>query len=107
MDRIAPLEAWLRERPGDRFALYSLALELRKVGRHDEALETFAELLAAHPRSGAGHLQHGALLRDLGRIDAAGEAWRAGLEALRDVGDAEAVRSRREIAQALVEIEDE
>lgn len=101
MDKIALYQDWLVKKPGDRFATYSLALELAKAERIDEALATFAALLGAHPTSGAGHYQHGLLLQRLGRDDEAREAWEAGLRALEGVDDPEARRSRREIEGAL------
>ena len=64
MDLIAYFEEFLARRPDDRFARYSLALELRKAGRDDDAAAAFAELLARHPRSGAGHFQLGLLWQD-------------------------------------------
>lgn len=101
MDRIEAFRALLDKKPDDRFALYSLAFELKKAGRADEALTAFAELLRRHPTSGAGHLQRGMLLQDLGREDDARRAWEEGLAALEGCDDAEARRSVGEIEAAL------
>lgn len=101
MDRIETFRRWLVDKPGDRFAMYALALELKKAGRADEAVEAFEALLAAHPTSGAGHYQLGELFRELGDDERAAAAWRRGLEALRGAQDPEARRSRAEIQAAL------
>ncbi|MCB9685620.1 MAG: tetratricopeptide repeat protein [Alphaproteobacteria bacterium] len=101
MDRIDAFRALLEKKPDDRFALYSLAFELKKAGRAEEALTAFGELLRRHPTSGAGHLQLGMLLQDLGRDDDAREAWEAGLGALAGCEDPEARRSVGEIQAAL------
>lgn len=101
MDRIAAFRAVLDKKPTDRFALYSLAFELKKSGRSDEALAAFHELLGHHPTSGAGHLQLGMLLQDLGRDDEARAAWERGLAALDGCPDPEARRSVGEIEAAL------
>ncbi len=101
MDRIATFQALLERKPDDRFARYSLALELKKARRDDEALEAFRELLRRHPTSGAGHYQHGLLLQELGRDDEARVAWEEGLARLAGVDDPEARRSLREIEGAL------
>ena len=70
MDPIETYHKYLKKTPGDRFAMYSLALSLKKAGRIDEAEHAFRQLLAAHPLSGAGHYQHGLLLHEAGRDDA-------------------------------------
>lgn len=101
MDRIAYFEEFLARRPDDRFARYSLALELRKAGRDDDAAAAFAELLARHPRSGAGHFQLGLLWQERGDDDRARACWEAGLAALAGATDPEERRSVREIESAL------
>ncbi|MBX2801659.1 MAG: hypothetical protein KTR31_28535 [Myxococcales bacterium] len=97
MDRVAQLQAFLERKPTDRFALYSLALELKKAGDVAGAQQLFDRLLQAHPTSGAGHYQHGLLHYDLDELDAARAAWTSGLQALEGQTDAEARRSISEI----------
>lgn len=106
MDRIASYEAWLTTHPGDRFALYSLALELERAGRVDEAEARLRELLAAHPLSGPGHYRLGLLLREAGRTDEARAAWEAGAAALAGSTEADARRSAAEIARELDLLDD-
>lgn len=101
MDRIETFRRYLQDKPNDRFAMYSLALALKKDGRLDEAEVAFRALLRAHPTSGAGHYQLGELLREQGRDPEAIAAWRAGLEALAGSEDPEARRSVAEIETAL------
>ena len=101
MDRIALYRDYLQKKPTDRFAMYSLAFELKKAGRVAEAEAAFRALLAQHPDSGAGHLQLGTLLEEDGRDDEAQAAWEAGLAALQGLTDADALRSRGEIQTAL------
>ena len=105
MDRIDTLRQWLDGKPDDRFARYSLALELSKAGRTDDALEELRELLRRHPHSGAGHYQHGLLLLEAEREEEARAAWSAGLEQLRGVDEAEARRSFGEIQRALADLD--
>jgi len=102
VDRI---RTFLETRPTDRFGLYALALELRKAGRDDEALEVFVRLLEHHPGSGAGHYQHGLLLLDRGEVEAARAAWREGITMLASFDDPEARRSAAEIQGALRDLE--
>ena len=105
MDRIQSFRGYLESHPGDRFAMYSLALELKKAGRIDEARRAFEDLLEQHPTSGAGHYQHGLMWHEAGEDGVARQAWQAGLEALRGVRDAEARRSLSEIQGALDDLE--
>jgi tetratricopeptide (TPR) repeat protein len=105
MDAVQRLQAWLADHPNDRFARYSLALELKKAGRLDEGLVELRELLRRHPTSGAGHYQHGLWLLEAERPEEARAAWEAGRAALEGVEEAEARRSLREIVNALADME--
>jgi tetratricopeptide (TPR) repeat protein len=97
---------YLEKTPGDRFAMYSLALALKKSGDIAGAEQAFRDLLSLHPLSGAGHYQHGLLLHEADRDDDATAAWRRGLDALSGANDPDARRSRSEIQGALDELED-
>jgi tetratricopeptide (TPR) repeat protein len=105
MDRVAFFRTYLDDHPGDRFASYSLALELKKAGELDAAEAAFRALLVTHPTSGAGHYQLGLLLLEQERHDDARAAWEAGLQALRRLNDAEARRSRTELQAALDDLD--
>jgi tetratricopeptide (TPR) repeat protein len=105
MNRIEWFRGILRDRPGDRFAMYSLALELKKAGDGPGAEQAFRELLAVHPSSGAGHYQLGRWLEEEGRPEEALAAWRAGLTALAAASDPESKRSIAEIERAIAEVE--
>jgi tetratricopeptide (TPR) repeat protein len=105
MDRVTFFRDYLVTHPRDRFAAYSLALELKKAGRLEESEEAFRDLLAEHPHSGAGHYQLGLMLQEQERLDEAREAWEAGLQALRSQTDADARRSRSEIQGALDDLD--
>ena len=105
--RIDTLREYLAKKPGDRFALYSLALEHKKAGDVATAQQTFEDLLREHPTAGAGHYQYGILLTELGRRDEARAAFRAGLLALRDATEPEARRSFGEIERALDDLEED
>ena len=105
MSRVESLRAWLVDHPDDRFARYSLALELKKAGELDAGFAELHELLRRHPTSGAGHYQHGLWLLEAERPEEARAAWEAGLAALRDADSAEARRSEREIRGALADLD--
>ena len=106
MDRIAFFRDHLADAPTDRFARYSLALELKKAGDPVEAEAQLRILLEHHPHSGAGHLQLGQLLEEQERLEDAQQAYEAGLEALAGLRDAEARKARSELQQAVDAVED-
>lgn len=93
--------SWLTKKPEDRLAMYGLALELKKAGHHDEAVQAFEALLATHPQSGAGWFQYGQLYEQAGDEELAVATWRRGLAALEGATDAEAQRSIGEIESAI------
>jgi len=106
MDRIAFFRAHLDTAPTDRFARYSLALELKKAGDPAGAEAELRRLLIDHPDSGAGHLQLGQLLEETGRLEDAKRAYEAGLAALAGSRDADGRRALSELQQALDAVED-
>jgi predicted Zn-dependent protease len=106
MDRVAFFRAHLDKAPDDRFARYSLALELKKAGQPEEAEAELRRLLEQHPHSGAGHLQLGQLLEEQERLEAAKEAYEAGLTALSGLKDADARKARSELQHAADAVED-
>jgi hypothetical protein len=75
----------------DPFAFYGLAMELRSLARHDEALATFEKLRARTPDYVPMYLMCGQMLETLGRVEDA-RAWlSAGIEAARKKGDGHAL----------------
>ena len=107
MDRVAFFTDYLSTKPQDRFAMYSLALELVKIEAWDRAESAFRALLEAHPQSGAGHYQLGMLYQAQERYEEALSAWRAGLELLKGSQETEARRSIVEIEAAIEDVLDE
>ena len=105
-DRAGALRDWLAKKPGDRFATYALALEVKKAGDLAEAERLLEALVLAHPHAGAGWYQLGVLHEEQGATEAAANAWRRGLAALRDADGPEERRSRGEIERALDSLDD-
>lgn len=103
--RIHQLQAYLADHPGDRFAMYALALELKKAG-DPTAEAAFRALLALHPLAGAGWLQLGGLLADQGRSSDAIAVYDAGIAALVGATDADSRRSRGELTAARDQLDD-
>ncbi len=102
MDRLAMLERMLEQKPDEPFVRYGLAMELRKVGRQDDAAAAFAELVRRHPDYVATYLMYGNLLADQGRRDEAVAVYDKGIAAAKAAGndhaEGELAAARAELA---------
>jgi predicted Zn-dependent protease len=98
-DRLTMLRRLIEERPQDPFPRYGLAMEQRRLGRHEEAWACFAELLERHPGYVPAYLMAGQVLVSLGRADEAAAVYERGATAARAAGD-EHARSELEAARA-------
>lgn len=87
MDRLAMLEKLIVAKPDDPFPRYGLAMEYKKLGRHDEAVRAFEELSRVHPSYVPTYLMFGDLLESLGRASEAGEVYARGIEAADAAGN--------------------
>lgn len=74
----------------DPMAFYSLAMEYRGLGRHDEALQTFTSLRANYPDYVAMYLMCGQMLEKLERFEDARGWYDAGIVKARARGDGHA-----------------
>jgi tetratricopeptide (TPR) repeat protein len=82
----------------DSFAWYALAMELRGLGRIDEAFEAFRTLREKDPAYVPTYQMCGAMLIDAGRPQEAKEWLSVGIEAARRSGNTKAAD---EMGQAL------
>jgi tetratricopeptide (TPR) repeat protein len=87
MDRLGMLEKLIVAKPDDPFPRYGLAMEYKKLGRHDEAVQAFEDLTRIHPSYVPAYLMFGNLLEALGRREQAGEVYGRGVEAARAAGN--------------------
>jgi tetratricopeptide (TPR) repeat protein len=101
MSRIETLKGFIAQRPQDPFPRYALALEYKNGGRLEEARETFAALMDAHPSYTAAYLHAGNTLLALGQRAEARAVYQRGVEACGRAGDAHA---RGELEGALASL---
>jgi tetratricopeptide (TPR) repeat protein len=85
----------LAQDPANTFVRYGLAMELIKSGALDQAMTEFDTVLAKDPTYGAAYFHGGQTLEKLGRLDAARDYYRRGVENARDP------HARSEIQSAL------
>lgn len=102
-DRLAAVRDYLTKKPDDRFALYSLGMELRKRGEWAECFATFERIIELFPTYGAGYYAYGAARRESGDADGARAAWNRGLVAL----GASDPHTRSELTSALQALDED
>ncbi len=95
------LEKMIVAKPDDPFPRYGLAMELEKLGRHDDSVAAFEELLRVHPGYVPSYLMFGNLLASLGRGEQAVEVYAAGIEAASAAGDDHAIGELQAARDAL------
>jgi len=101
-ERLVQLEKMLAKEPNDTFLLYGIALEFKKASDPQRALEFLKRVIALDEGYCYAYHQMGLIHESLDDMDAARQAYRAGVEAARRKGDAHALG---EIESALMMIE--
>ena len=101
MSRLDTLKGFIAKRPTDPFPQYALALEYKNAGRLDDAAQTFAGLMLAHPTYTAAYLHAGNTLIELKRLVEARGVYERGVQACAETGDTHA---RGELEGALASL---
>ena len=102
-DRLTSARDYVAKKPTDRFGLYALAMELRKLRTWDECFATFDTLLTHHANYGAAYFHYGMARRESGDRDGAKSTWEAGLEKVRSTDS----KTAAELQGALDDLENE
>ncbi len=89
-ERLQKLTQLLEREPNDTFLIYGLALEHKKLGDDARALELLDRVIALDPGYCYAYYQKGMTLESAGDTDAAKAAYRAGIDAAKQKGDAHA-----------------
>ncbi len=87
MDRLTMLQQFAKTRPDDPFPRYGLAMEYKKLGRLEEASDTFAELMAQHPSYVASYLMAGNILEARGLAQEAKGVYERGMAVAKAAGN--------------------
>ena len=100
-DRIQKIQAMLEGEPDSEMLQYMLAMEHRKAGDSDAALEGFGRLQQRDPPHVPSFLMGAQLLAELSRVDEARAVLRTGIEAARQQGDSHAAAEMAELLASL------
>src|SRR5438034_3697062 len=87
MNRLEVLKSMVEQNPKDSFSRYGLAMEYANSGSLEKAVEEYESLLAFNPDYAAAYYHGGQALEKLGRLDAAREMYRRGIEVSTQIGD--------------------
>lgn len=101
--RITKLRAMLEKHPTDTFLLYGLAIEHKKADDRVEAIGLLDRVIQLDPGYCYAYHQQGLIYEANEDLEAARNAYRAGIEAAKTKGDEHA---RGELQAALEMIED-
>jgi tetratricopeptide (TPR) repeat protein len=99
LDQLLPL---LEADPEDSFLRYGVAMEYSKLGRYDDALREFGELLRKSPDYVAGYFMAGRTSEQKGDPEEAKRYYREGITVAKRTGDTHAAG---EISAALMMLE--
>lgn len=100
-DRLAMLQDFLKDNPGDAFARYGLALEYVKAGDIDAGLREFKTLLEKNPDYTAGYQMAGQTLASASRTEEAIKMLSDGIACARRTGNNHAMSEMETLLQEL------
>ncbi len=102
-ERIGQLRAMLAEEPGDLFIRYAIALELKRAGNMEQAIEDLFTILLEEPEHIASYYQLALMLADTGKTQQAIETCEAGAMRCLVTGDRKARAELLELKNTLTE----
>ncbi|MCC6423377.1 MAG: tetratricopeptide repeat protein [Phycisphaerales bacterium] len=89
-DRLHQLQAMLLKSPKDAFLLYGLAMEFKKKGQSQTALDYLQQVIEVDPLYCYAYFQRGQIFENLGEPEDARKAYQLGIDAAGRKGDAHA-----------------
>jgi thioredoxin-like negative regulator of GroEL len=101
MSRREKILAMLADDPTDTFLRYSLAMELRSEGSHDESIDKLTELTRDDVPYVPAFFMAAQQLAELDRVDEARTFLRDGIDQARSQGDAHAAAEMSELLTSL------
>lgn len=101
MSRREKIQAMLADDPQDTFLRYSLAMEYRSEGDHEESLRGLGELTKDAPPYVPAFFMAAQQLVDLNRVDEARTMLRDGIDQARDQGNSHAAAEMSELLASI------
>ncbi len=101
MTRLEQLQSLLESEPDDTFLRYALGMELKGLGRMDEAIQHFESLMKSTPPYVPAFFMAGQAFAELGNINSARSVLREGIDFARTQGDNHAAGEMSEFLVSL------
>lgn len=105
-DRLTAARDYVAKKPTDRFGLYTLAMELRKLQQWQESFAAFDLLLQHHPDNGPGYYHYAMTRKESGDFPGALATVEKGLEVTARTGDGKTNNELRDL-KAVLEVGDD
>lgn len=99
--RLEAFEKFVEKDPANVLARYSLAMELRKAGRFEDAMASFAEVLAVDPSYVPAYFMAGQTAVECGKGEEARRILNAGIEAAKKAGETHAADKMGELLRTI------
>ena len=107
LNRIALLEQYLKDDPGDEFTLYALALEYVKLEEYLTAEKFFSTLVNKHPGYLPAYYHFGKLNEKLNQKEKANELYINGMDLAKKQHDRHTLKELQEAFTSLNGIDEE
>ena len=101
MPKLESLQTFVAASPDEPLPRYALAMEYRGLGRFDEAVLTFRDLVGRRPEYVPTYLMLGQTLIGLGRADEARPVLEQGIAAAQKAGDRHAADELQDALDSL------
>ena len=99
--RLTKLTEMERQKPGDAFLNFAIALEYVGVLDSHEAIKRFEQLMEQHPEYLASYYQAGKLYEELNELAKAIDVYKKGIEIAHGAGDQKTMNELREALMLL------
>jgi len=100
-DRLSAARDYVAKKPTDRFGLYTLAMELRKLQQWPECFLHFDRLLELYPDNGPGYYHYAKARQEAGDLSGALGLVQRGLVATTANGDSKTLNELRDLKEGL------
>lgn len=101
-ERMQQLHEMLESQPSDPFLLYAIAMEYKKIGDGPSAITNLDRVIVIDPGYCYAYYQKGQILEDLGHVNQAAAAYKAGVQAATKKPDPHALAELKTALAGLV-----